>query len=173
MKMFIRILCAITLFSHSGNAQTPHEGIKNLPAALQKAEKELGFPILFPSSIPATENNLYAYADVTNAGSVIISIDSTENCHGAKFCSNGAVSIKKAGTPEIREDRSGKTITEVVPLQGNIKGYYTPGHAKADYWPTSLQWIYQGALYDLSWSATDRKGIIDMANSALKTPSQE
>jgi hypothetical protein len=169
------------------------KSIKNLDAALKTSEEELGFPVLFPSFIPddrddrfsdpdqANQRNApyYAHTDViAQTGLVIISISPDKACHGSKHCSVLSLHIKKDASPEMRQDMSGKAMTEVVKLSDNIKGYYTPGHPMADFWPPSLQWVKGDLLYDLWWSeirkddeksmaSSSEKILMDMANSAI------
>jgi hypothetical protein len=200
MKTIVGLFCFILLFISPVRAETSDKttestAIKNLPEALQKAKKALGFPVLFPSFIPDHRDDIfsaperkqephYAYTQVTSHGLVIISIDYTEDCHGSKHCSLASLYITKGALPEIRKDLSGKPITTVVKLRDNIEGYYTPGHAMADYWPPSLQWVYKDTLYELwrsgirlddeeTMDSATRNTLIDMVNSAIRSAPHE
>ncbi|MBA3813746.1 MAG: hypothetical protein H0X26_04540 [Alphaproteobacteria bacterium] len=178
MKTILRIFCLIPLFVRpaQGLEKQPYKtisskSIKNLDESLQKAENTLGFPVLFPTFIP-DDRELYAHTASTG-GLTIISFSLDETCHGVKACTLGSLNIWLYGHSETRKDISGKSITEVVNLSDNTKGYYTPGHSMADYWPPSLQWSKKKDVlhYDLWWAgmdeATSRRVLIDMANSAI------
>jgi len=56
-----------------------------------------------------------------------------------------------------------------VILANNITGYYTPGHAEADWHMPSMEWQVGNILYLLTWNIKEnaKQALKEMANSGI------
>lgn len=139
----------------------------NITKIITEIQQKANIPVLFPSKIPNIR--YYPSAKITNSG-YIIYIDATKDCGGVHACNIGIVSAEVAGNPIIYYDMNNKEITIPVKLANNLKGYYTPGHAMGDYWPTNIVWRDKNVLYSITWALDpkiERATIIAMANSMI------
>lgn len=168
----------------SSNLVLAENSIIGLKETIETLKKLSPIPVLFPSKIPRSNmDHLYAsqssYSDYKK--SWIINIDATANCHGAHICNVGSLMANKSGvlskTYEYHDNGPDlkKGEKEVVQLAKGYIGYFTPGHALADYWPQSLEWQMDGILYTLSWKETtdnmenEKKTMISMVNLAINS----
>ena len=130
-------------------------------------QKKTNIPVLFPSKIPNAK--YYLSAKITNSGYNIY-VDETKDCDGVHACNIGIVSAESAGNPIIYYNMDNKELTKPVKLANNLKGYYTPGHAMGDFWPTNIVWRDKNVLYSITWQLNpkiEQKTIIAMANSMI------
>lgn len=155
------------------------QSIENLDKALAKAKSSIHYTqsfsdkplatssfVAFPLKVPQEASKMYASFESTdnNAG---ITIDSTSDCKGAKFCNLGELSFQADANPMIYFDRNNKQATSMVSLNKNIQGFYTRGFAMADYSPAKIQWRNKEILYTLTWKIEDKNAFIEMANSVI------
>jgi hypothetical protein len=149
--------------------------VKNLDRVMQQAQAKSGKPVIFPGQIPIDKSikQYYASASLTNVPLGVnyrINIDRKKKCNGAHYCNIGTLQVENKGQPQIFHDRNGKKITYPVKLALNYIGYFTPGHAMADYWPAMLQWRDNSTMYTITWNIDPKKervAIINMANSII------
>jgi len=163
--------------AHAATAQLIMEPstkvIANLDQAISAIKAKTKLPVLFPAVIPVPSitQKYYASWNVRADGSYNISIDSSKDCNGAKYCSVGSVMADLGKRPQIYYSSSGDVITEQVNLYKGKKGFYTPAHAEADYWPTMMEWRMGYVLYDFNWklqNKNEKKIIVNLVDSALK-----
>lgn len=128
------------------------EAIINYSAFMQKLPAGNKIPIVLPSRIMLiNQKKVYAYFEQPDDNHYIISFDSTENCHGAKYCNQGSIQAKLAANPQVYYDMQNKELTKRILLNDARPGYFTPSHAMADYWPAMMVWRNDNILYSLSW----------------------
>ncbi len=159
--------------------QPAKEAIQNLDQTLEGLNKTLqktqfclrqgahqATIIHFPQTIPLLKENIKAYASFSPYGNgYAINIDATANCHGVNFCNLGRL-IVQCHTNIIKVTDH---TTSLVNLSNGIQGYFTPGLAKADYWPANLQWQSHQRHYTLEWRHLDnQKAFMQMANSLIE-----
>jgi len=147
--------------------------IANLEQTVKEIKAKSQLPVLFPAEVPAPASGkkYYASGTVRPDGGYYISIDATPECNGAKYCTVGSVMADLGKRPQIYSAPGGHDITQVVRLYEGKKGFYTPAHAEADYWPTMVEWRVGNVLYDLSWklqNKNEKKIILTLVNSALQ-----
>jgi hypothetical protein len=145
--------------------------INNLDVVIKTVKQQSSILVRFPALVPKTDSSkkYFSSADLTRKSQGIdylINIDSTEDCNGIHYCNIGTVRAKSGAKPETYLDRDNKIITYPVILDNHLKGYFTPGHAMADYFSANIQWQEKGVLYQITWD-TNKETIIKMANSAI------
>lgn len=147
--------------------------ITNLSQSLQAIQAQSNIPVIFPKQIPVS-NSKQRYYFSTDSGNnntqYILNVDSTSTCNGMKACNVGSIVARVGG--EVGKQATGSNLTQTVQLANGQTAYYTPAHAGADYWPTTLQWKTGNVAYYLSWvmsqASWDQKQIIiNLANSAI------
>jgi hypothetical protein len=148
------------------------KAVENIERALSEVKAKSPLPVIFPTQVPAPAagKKYYAYWTLRADGDYVISVDSTADCHGAKYCSLGTMMAQLGNRPQIYFSANDRDITQVINLSKNKKGYYTPAHAEADYWPTMIEWRMGKVLYSLSWTLkqkNEKQDILDLVNSAL------
>jgi len=153
------------------------KAIVNLDTAIASVKQQTNVPILFPTRIPVSSQvkaQASYYASTTvfpDDKGYSISIDRTATCNGAKYCSVGTVIATKGDRPQIYSQMNGPDLTVPIVLYQSQKGYYTPDHTEADFWPTMIEFKKGNVLYRVSWvvmNMADEKNVITMlANSML------
>ncbi|MBB3173341.1 hypothetical protein FHR90_001164 [Endobacter medicaginis] len=115
------------------------------------AAQRSGIALDLPGRIPppAPGQHLTAWADpaLNRRRHAAISFDTTPDCHGAHYCSLGAVTVSPAA-PQPMRDLHGMLITRRLP-DGTL---FTPEHAMADTFPAQLQWREGSLTYTVTWS---------------------
>lgn len=158
------------------NAKTT---ILNLDDALKKAKATLHYNksfsesplptntfVAFPIDVPKANSKLYASFEQTPTIATI-TIDSTADCKGVKFCNIGLLTFQAMENPTIYYDRDNKLATTQVHLNNNSEGFYTRGFAMADFKPANIQWRDREILYTLTWTIGDKDSLVRMANSVI------
>ncbi len=150
------------------------QSVQNINQVISNVKQQAKVPVLFPSKVPLTASTDKYYAsDMVHpdGNGYFISIDKTADCNGAKYCSIGQVSAQMGDRPQIYAEMNGPDLTAPVNLLKGQKGYFTPAHAEADYWPTQIELRQGNVLYRISWTITDKKQekqvIVALANSML------
>jgi hypothetical protein len=131
--------------------------VNGLSSALSSLKSQTSLPVMFPSLMPKMTGTsaVYAYLEPATQSynnMYSIDVDSTQACHGAKFCNVGNFMVQKGGSPSMQTDMSNNKITNKVRLLHHQVAYYTPGHSMGDYWPPEIQWVSQGNLYTITWN---------------------
>jgi hypothetical protein len=179
LKQFFYILSGMVFVAAGAHAassssmQLSTTVIANLDQAIQEIKNKSKLPVFFPEQVPvpAAGQKYYASWIIRPDGGYYISIDTDAQCNGAKYCSVGSVMADLGKRPEIYYAPNGQDITHAVGLYKGKKGFYTPAHAEADYWPAMVDWRMGNVLYQVSWKL-DKKNqqqiVIDLADSAIK-----
>lgn len=144
-----------------------HAAADKITKLITSMQKKTNVTVLFPRKIP--NKKYYLTAKITNSGYIIYA-DETKNCGGVHACNIGFASAEVAGNPIIYYSMDNKELTEPVKLANNLKGYYTPGHAMGDFWPTNIVWRDKNVLYSITWQLNpkiEQQTIIAMANSMI------
>lgn len=147
--------------------------ITNLAQSLQAVQAQSNIPVIFPKQIPVASSNQQYYFSTdpgNNNTQYILNVDSTSTCNGMKGCNVGSIVVRVGG--EVGKQTTGSNLTQTVQLTNGQTAYYTPAHAGADYWLTTLQWKKGKVAYYLSWmmaqaSWNQKQIIINLANSAI------
>ena len=120
--------------------------VKSLAPALLTLRAKDAPPVIFPQTLPA--NTYYASTETTRTG-YSVSLDASQDCHGAKYCMLINLTAAKFANPQIYYDRDNKEMTTRVLLpQG--PAYYTQSFALGDTWPANISWRSKSTLYTLS-----------------------
>lgn len=146
----------------------------NYQKMLQPLPKKTLITIRIPSQLPLQSNQkIFLNFAQDDAKQYSISFDTSPTCHAAKYCALGYISGKLSAKPELYQDSKGKTLTQPVELLHHVPGYFTPGHAMADYWPPMLSWREGNVLYTLTWQFSKlndeetKSTLIDFANAFI------
>lgn len=155
------------------------KAIKNLATAMAFIEKNSSVPVVFPKQVPQTsKTTLYAVTSGVGEKSDYskhwwINAANSATC-ATRGCIVGSVDAEKDGKLELSyvtaEDQFQKPIPkEKVALAKQLTGYYTPGHAEADWHMPSVEWSESGVLYHIAWDMKGdaKKTLIEMANTAI------
>lgn len=192
-KQLQRWICSLAALVmaiiYAGAVQAkPHEMVKadkiirNLNQVIEQVKTKSKLRVFFPAYIPkgkqtilyAMQESLYNKPDYNKYWE--ISVTTSQGCetHG---CIIGSLSANTDGTLEKVYMRppfgnNKKPLhKQVVKLDNGLSGYFTPGHAEADWHPPAIEWQSNQVLYTLTWDmAGDAKPVlVKMANSALKS----
>jgi len=122
--------------------------IQGFDTALASVRQLMGAPVAWPRKLPDSRP-LFAYAAGPGGGSrrATISFDRTADCHGAHYCSVGAVSVSTDPIEALR-NRNGELITRRLADGAS----FTPEHVMADNFPAELRWTRADLTYTVSWS---------------------
>ena len=132
--------------------QPTKDVVINYKQLIKQLPKNSEIKIRIPQEIISYKTQkVYANVLKQNAQSYFISFDSIQNCHGAKYCNIGSISGELNKNPKIYYDLNNQEITQLVILDTGLRGYFTPAHAMADYWPSMLVWRQGNALYTIKW----------------------
>jgi hypothetical protein len=148
-----------------------HQAIDHLDASLAILAKKTDIPVRFPQQIPSpTElQHYYLYIETLSPHRYLISVDSTPDCRGARYCNVGSVMASKGENPQIQYGMDNQELTVPVQLALKKVGYFTPAHSMADFWPSQLEWREKGVLYSLSWNLAkgqpEKETLLRMVNS--------
>lgn len=156
MRNKILLLCLllpITTFAQTNIQWLPiKDAIINYSTFIKELPANNKLPIILPKRIMLLNHKkVYAHFEQPDATHYIISFDSTQNCHGAKYCNQGSIQAKLAANPQVYYDMKNKELTKRILLNNARPGYFTPSHAMADYWPAMMVWRDDNVLYSLSW----------------------
>ncbi|VVC76979.1 hypothetical protein AQUSIP_23060 [Aquicella siphonis] len=192
-KLRIRFLCCLSILfmimghAYAAQSKTPQlvtadKVIRNLNQVIEQVKKQSQLSVMFPTSIPkgeqptlyAMQSSLYDKPDYNQFWEITVA--STPDCqmHG---CVVGSLSVNTKGKLEKEYSQppfgqNNKPLPkQEVKLENGLTGYFTPGHAEADWHAPALEWQMNGVLYTLSWDMPgDAKMVlVKMANSALKS----
>lgn len=147
------------------------KAIANLQSVIDRVKSKSHVPVLFPGKIPQPSSNQTYYASSSvspDGGHYFISVDQTSSCNGAKYCNVGSVVGDLGKHPDLSKTAK---LTKEVKLQGANKGYFTPAHAGADFWPSMMEWNMKDSLYSLSWKMNqknEKEIMTELANSAIQ-----
>jgi hypothetical protein len=138
-------------------------------------------PALFPTQIPQQQTKLYAsynslYAKPNYNQYWEIAIKNDPHCQ-VRGCVIGNMTATRDGklTFDYLHAPIGpnaKTISkQKISLANNIVGYFTPGHAEADWHPPMMEWQMNKILYVLSWEIKEdaQQVLASVANSAIQS----
>jgi hypothetical protein len=179
VKSAFAIFCfVISIDAHALKFVPSNKAIVGLNDAMANLKQQTAIPVLFPDKIPVSsqvnaQTKFFLSTIVfPNGNGYSISVDKTANCNGAKYCSIGTITAQKGERPQIYSDMNGADLTVPIVLYQGIKGYYTPDHTEADFWPTQIEFKKGLVLYRVSWVVMDmsqEKYVISMlANSMLQ-----
>lgn len=166
--LFFLFLLIISTFTNAKLYFIDTKSIPNFTKTLNIIKKQVNLPILFPSTLPKSQQqNYFVNFELTTTGTnkFYLYIDSSKDCHGAHYCNIGMLYVSNKQSPELN-DLPKQKRTESILLAKNLKGYFTPGYAMADYHRPEIQWVYRENLYTLTWD-TDKSTLTSMANSAI------
>lgn len=183
-KMFIVSLvsCVVTTPLYAENDAinrmvNSYDNIVDFEKTVLTANKKAHVPVEVPAFIPKPTGvkKYFASLDANShqyGFEYMINVDSTSNCHGAKYCNVAILSAQKTDKVDMMKDKNNKAITKAVMMADGTNAYYTPGHAMGDFFPASIQWVDNKVLYKITWnagkeSASDMQDyLVTMANSA-------
>jgi hypothetical protein len=155
------------------------DAIQGLDQAIRDIKQQTPLNVVFPSNIPAPENDLYvSYSSYSmNPNYKLfwqISADATPNCKGMRVCNIGVVTAEKGRKVELTYDNlpdQKKLPKQRVTLQNGTAAYYTPTHTSASRIYSTIEWQKNGVLYTMRWKVINvsedviKQVIITMINS--------
>lgn len=158
-----------------------NDHIEGLTSALQYVKTHSQMGALFPARIPQQQATLYAsysslYDKLDYNQYWEIAIKNDPHCQ-VRGCVIGNISATRDGklTFDYLQAPIGpnaKTIPkQKISLVNNTVGYFTPGHAEADWHPPTIEWQMNKILYVLSWEIKEdaQQVLTSMANSAIQS----
>lgn len=177
----ILMACSQVTYAVSPKWVTAVNAAKNLKEVLNEVKHKSSMLVLFPVRIPEyKKSTLYAvqssYDSSPNYNQYWeIAIVTSQDCQ-VKGCKLGSLSANQNDKLELSYQQApfgsgNKPIAkEKVQLTQKIVGYYTPGHAEADWHAPTLEWRMKQAVYKLTWDVTNepKEALMDMANSAIR-----
>jgi hypothetical protein len=168
---------SFTTYANTKNWVQSQNKIKNIATTISYIKSNSPIPVVFPARIPDHKDPLFAIGSTdTQADSpywqILITTDA--KCI-TKSCIVGLVSATKNGKQDFTYiqaplgSNNKPIMKQKVKLDHHLTGYYTPGHAEADWHHPTLEWEDAHVLYTLTWQVKDpaKSILITMANSAL------
>lgn len=154
------LFCSFIGISQAENQQwVPAKSIvANLDKTINEVKSKTSLPVLFPQQLPklSAGKQYYLSSMINDDGShYAITVDLTPDCNGAKYCTIGLIAADKNQQPQIHAAINGPDLTESVMLTSTLRGYYTPAHAEADFWPAMIEWRVKDVLYKISWKTNN------------------
>jgi hypothetical protein len=153
------------------------EAITDLNHTLEQVSKQSKLPVLFPTAVPISrQNKLFAFSakapDYNQYWQIAVTTNAQCRIHG---CIVGSVSAQKEGKLEKNYIQAlvpkvTYALKQKVKLKNNVIGYFTPGHAEADWHPPAMEWQIDGVSYVLSWDIKEnsKQVLSTMANTAIE-----
>ncbi len=140
---------------------TPH---KIFQPILSKIQNQSKIPIFLPSYIPESDHpNLLAILEQADSSAYKIMLAFDESCTGGTACRLGSISGKSI-------NRNYQPNGEEVLLADNITGYFSDASCGANCSDSTLVWINDLNLYQVSLKAGKQDNLVKMANSAIANP---
>lgn len=154
--------------------------VKNITGVISYIKAHSQLPAVFPTRIPSEDVNLFAVNNSADNQADyqrywMISVATDAHCQ-TKNCMVGYVSAIKDGKLELSYlqapfgEHNQPVLKQKVKLARHLTGYYTPGHAEADWHDPMLEWQDHRVIYTLMWkiSGSAKPTLITMANSAIR-----
>jgi hypothetical protein len=159
-----------------------NEVVEKLNESIEYVRAHSTIAVAFPAQVPQVKKGkLFAshssYDSYQQYWDISIATGPQCQTHG---CVVGSLSADKKGKLEMDYTpppfgAPAKSISkQKVKLANKMTGYYTPGHAEADWHPPTMEWQANNVLYTLMWDmkGDDKSTLRTMADSVIVKSAQ-
>jgi len=157
--------------------------VENVSQAIHYIEKNSELTVMFPNEVPP-ENKLKLFA-AYNSYSMksnynqfwMITFSTHPHCQ-VHSCVKGSMSAEKNGKLVKDYIQAPFGLNHQPILKQKVKlahhtiiGYYTPGHAEADWHAPNIEWQVGNVLYQLTWDVKEnaKQTLTTMADFAIQS----
>ncbi|MES1026204.1 hypothetical protein ABN584_25240 [Gloeocapsa sp. BRSZ] len=184
IKRWLFLLLGIGLVLATSVTATPVIASANsiFPPILTQLVTQTKVPIFLPSFVPQEDYPLYATVTSVTPTEYEVVIGDRQNCNGGNYCRYGAVIGKKlsSSTPSIEHEyafmkdprykpteRSSDLMGQIR-LKNGLNAYFVPYICGASCDDAKVVWNYNGYRYLVGLKRSDKKTVVDMANSMVQ-----
>jgi hypothetical protein len=137
---------------------------KKFASLIPKVSRKSGLDVLLPERVRSyvKPSRTRASGSATRSRYDLV-LGAAPNCNGANVCVIAFFSGERGGKP---------SYSRKVKLTNGITGYYKPLTCGGSCSPPLVQWVQNGALYEIQFKGSDAKHekqvVVGLANSAIK-----
>jgi hypothetical protein len=157
MAVAALVAIAVPAFAASTTVNVPKKFAKLIP----KVSKKSGLDVLLPDTVKSYAKRNYPTGSATRKRYDLV-LGAGPECNGANVCLVAFFSGERGGKPSYKR---------TVQLTGGVTGYFKPLTCGASCSPPLVQWVQDGALYEIQFKGpakNEKRTMVRLANSAIR-----